>query len=247
MVTHASQREKAEAAMLVTPNKIIDLLYEKKTISFQGCLTQLFAEHLFGGSDILFLVVAAYDRYLAICRPLHYMMIMNQQVHILLLLVTWVGGFVHAIAHLLFVYHLPFSGPNVIDHFCCDMYLLLKLACTNTYVISLTVIADDGAICVVIFMLLRISYGVIMQSLKNLNQEGRHKALSMCGSHITVVVLFFVPCIFLYVKPLSTLPIDKFLTVFCTVFTPMLNPLIYTLRNAEMKNAMKKLSIRKRK
>nr|XP_003422375.3 olfactory receptor 4A47-like [Loxodonta africana] len=231
----------------VTPNMIIDLLYEKKTISFQACLTQLFAEHLFGGSEILLLVVMAYDRYVAICRPLHYMMIMNQQVRVLLLLVTWVGGFVHGTAHLLFVYNLPFCGPNVIDHFCCDMYPLLKLACTDTYVIGLTVIANDGVICVVIFMLLLISYGVIMHSLKNLSQEGRRKALSTCGSHITVVVLFFVPCVFLYVKPPSTLPIDKFLTVFCTVFTPMFNPLIYTLRNSEMKNAMKKIWTRKRK
>nr|XP_023398137.1 LOW QUALITY PROTEIN: putative olfactory receptor 4A4 [Loxodonta africana] len=218
---------------MVTPNMIIDLLYEKKTITFQAYLIQLFVEHLFGGTEILLLVVMAYDRYVAICKPLHYMMIMNQRVRVLLLMVTWVGGFVHAVLHLLFVYNLPFCA---FDHFCCDMYPLLKLACTDTtYVIGLTVIANDGAICVVIFMLLFISYGVIMHSLRNLSQEGRHKALSTCGSHITVVVLFFVPCIFMYVRPPSTLPIDKFLTVFYTVFTPVLNPLIYTLTNADEK------------
>ncbi|XP_072615065.1 olfactory receptor 4A47-like [Vulpes vulpes] len=225
----------------ISPRLISDLFFGKNTISFHSCMIQLFTEHLFGGTEIFLLLVMAYDRYVAICKPLHYLVIMRQWVCVVLLVVSWVGGFLHSVIQLSTIYGLPFCGPNVIDHFFCDMYPLLKLVCTDTYVIGLLVVANGGMICTIVFSFLLISYGIILHSLKNLSPEGKWKALQTCGSHITVVVFFFVPCIFMYARPAKTFPIDKSLSVFYTVITPMLNPLIYTLRNSEMTNAMKKL------
>ncbi|XP_072808441.1 olfactory receptor 4A15-like [Vicugna pacos] len=225
----------------IAPKMITNLLHEKKTISFQSCMIQVFIDHLFAGAEVILLVVMAYDRYVAICKPLHYLIIMNRQVCVLMLLGAWTGGFLHSLVQFLFIYQLPFCGPNVIDNFLCDMYPLLKLACTNTHLIGLSMIANGGAICTVVFFTLLVSYGAILHSLKTHGVEGNHKAFYTCASLMMVVILFFVPCIFLYARPNANFPIDKSMMVVLTFITPMLNPLIYTLRNAEMKNAMKKL------
>ncbi|XP_049478474.1 olfactory receptor 4A47-like [Panthera uncia] len=184
----------------ISPRLISDLFFGENTISFQSCMTQLFVEHFFGGSEVFLLLVMAYDRYVAICKPLHYLVIMRQWVCVVLLVGSWVGGFMHSVIQVSTIYGLPFCGPNVIDHFSCDMYPLLKLVCTDTHVIGLLVVANGGLICTIVFVLLLISYGVILHSLKDLSPEGRQKALQTCGAHITVVVFFFVPCIFMYMR-----------------------------------------------
>ncbi|XP_074084127.1 olfactory receptor 4B1-like [Macrotis lagotis] len=225
----------------IVPKFISDLLVENKTISLDGCMAQIFFSHFLGVAEILLLTVMAYDRYVAICKPLHYMTIMSRPVCHVLVFGSWLGGLIHSLVQIIITVQLPFCGPHVIDHYFCDLHPLFKLACTDTFVEGIIVFANSGLLSIISFLFLISSYIVILVHLRNQTAEGRRKALSTCASHITVVLLFFGPATFLYLRPSSTFTEDKLVAVFYTVITPMLNPIIYTLRNAEVKNAMKRL------
>ncbi|XP_037357782.1 olfactory receptor 4K14-like [Talpa occidentalis] len=225
---------------ITTPKLITDFLREKKTISFGGCMCQILFVHLAGGTEMVLLVVMAYDRYVAICKPLHYSTIMSLQKCIGLVATSWTIGFVHAMSQMVVIVQLPFCGPKEIDSFFCDIPLVIKLACIDSYNLGILMNADSGILATTCFILLLISYTYILQTVHQNSKTGSSKALSTCTAHITVVVLFFGPCLFIYVWPLNVTWIDKFLVVFYSVFTPLLNPTIYTLRNKEMQNAMKR-------
>ncbi|XP_036620767.1 olfactory receptor 4P4-like [Trichosurus vulpecula] len=223
------------------PRLMRDLIAKEKIISFTSCMTQLFTTHFLATVEMFILVSMAFDRYVAICKPLHYMIIVNRRRCNTMILMAWGVAFWHAIAQMLMVARLPFCGPSQIDHYMCDVKPLLKLVCADTHIANILVIANSGMVVLMTFLVLVASYIVILYNLRKHSSEGQRKALSTCGSHIMVVFLFFVPCISTYIRPSSASKNDKEFSMFYTVIGPMLNPLIYTLRNAEMKNAMQKV------
>ncbi|XP_020853846.1 olfactory receptor 4F3/4F16/4F29-like [Phascolarctos cinereus] len=226
---------------VTSPKRICDLFRKRKEISFSGCITQMFFIHLIGGVEMVLLIAMACDRYIAICKPLHYLTIMSPRMCTVFLVAAWTIGLIQSVVQLAFVVNLPFCGPNELDSFYCDLPRFIKLACADTYKLEFMVTANSGFISLGSFFILVISYIFILVTVQKHSSGGSSKALSTLSAHITVVVLFFGPLIFFYTWPFSTSHIDKFLAIFDAVLTPFLNPVIYTLRNKEMKVAMKKV------
>uniref|UniRef100_A0A8D1H1N7 Olfactory receptor n=1 Tax=Sus scrofa TaxID=9823 RepID=A0A8D1H1N7_PIG len=229
------------AASVASPKMVYDLFRKRKVISFSGCITQIFFIHVIGGVEVELLIAMAFDRYVAICKPLHYLTIMSPKLCIFLLVAAWIIGLIHSMVQLAFVVNLPFCGPNVLDSFYCDLPRFIKLACIDTDQLEFMVTANSGFISVGSFFILIISYIIIILTVKKQSSVGSSKALSTLSAHITVVILFFGPLIFVYTWPSLYTPLDKFLAIFDAVLTPFLNPVIYTFRNQEMKVAMKRV------
>ncbi|XP_074141206.1 olfactory receptor 4F3/4F16/4F29-like [Sminthopsis crassicaudata] len=228
---------------VTSPKMIYDLFRKRKVISFSGCITQMFFIHLIGGVEVVLLISMAFDRYVAICKPLHYLTIMGPKMCTVFLVAAWTIGFIHSMAQMAFIINLPFCGPNVLDSFYCDLPRFIKLACTDTDRLEFMVIANSGFISLGSFCILFISYIFILVTVQKLSTGGSSKALSTLSAHITVVILFFTPLLFIYTWPHPTSQLDKFLAIFDAVLTPFLNPVIYTFRNKEMKVAMKRLCL----
>uniref|UniRef100_A0A452Q7G1 Olfactory receptor n=1 Tax=Ursus americanus TaxID=9643 RepID=A0A452Q7G1_URSAM len=227
-------------ASFATPKMITDYLTGHKTISFDGCITQIFFLHLFTGTEIILLMAMSLDRYVAICKPLRYASVISPGVCVALVVASWAVGVMHSMSQVIFALTLPFCGPNEVDSFFCDLPVVFHLACVDTYVLGLFMISTSGIIALSCFILLFNSYVIILVTIKH-HSKGSSKALSTCTAHFIVVFMFFGPCIFIYMWPLNSFLIDKILSVFYTIFTPILNPIIYTLRNQELKAAMRKL------
>ena len=224
------------------PRMISDLFSDCQIISFCNCMLQMFFIHVTGGVEMMLLIAMAYDRYTAICKPLHYLTIMNPKMCMFLVVAAWIIGVTHAVSQFVFVINLPFCGPNNVGSFYCDFPRVIKLACIDTYKLEFVVTANSGFISMGTFFLLIISYIFILITVRRHSSKYLSKAFFTLSAHITVVLLFFLPCMFLYVWPFPTKSLDTFFAIVDFVVTPVLNPAIYTLRNRDMKVAMTRLS-----
>ncbi|XP_072482839.1 olfactory receptor 4P4-like [Notamacropus eugenii] len=222
----------------VTPKLISDLLIERKSISYNHCLIQVFTMHLFRAIEIFVLTGMAYDRYVAICKPLQYQVIMSRERCNMMVLSAFAWATLHSFSQIVLMILLPFCGPNEINHSFCDVYPLLELACIDTQRVGFLVIVSSGMVVLMVFIVVMGSYTMILYTFHGHSFESHRKALSTCGSHITVVILFFGPVLFIYIRPATTFWEDKVFALFYTITAPMLNPFIYTLKNKDMKNAV---------
>lgn len=229
---------------VVVPKMLVNLLSETKSISYVGCLVQMYFFMAFANTDSYLLASMAIDRLVAICNPFHYDVVMNLRRCALMLLGSCTISHVHSLFRVLLMSRLSFCASRVIKHFFCDTQPVLKLSCSDTSSSQIVVMTETLAVIVTPFLCILFSYlQIIITVLRIPSTAGKRKAFSTCGSHLTVVILFYGSVIYVYFRPLSMYSVvkDRVATVVYTVVIPMLNPFIYSLRNKDMKNGLRKL------
>uniref|UniRef100_A0A8D1BFD2 Olfactory receptor n=1 Tax=Sus scrofa TaxID=9823 RepID=A0A8D1BFD2_PIG len=226
----------------IVPRMLVNFL-SHKTISYAGCLTQMYFIYALGNTDSCLLVVMAFDRYVAICDPFHYVTIMSHHRCVLMVALSCSLPHLHSLLHTLLLNQLTFCDSNIIHHFLCDLSPLMKLSCSSTFVNETVMIIEGSFILVTPFLCIAFSYIRILTAvLKIPSAAGKRKAFSTCGSHVTVVTLFYGSIFYVYLQPVSSYTIrDHMATIVYTVLSSMLNPFIYSLRNKDLKQGLRKL------
>ncbi|XP_011830771.1 PREDICTED: olfactory receptor 5F1 [Mandrillus leucophaeus] len=232
----------------ITPKMLADLLAEKKTISFAGCFLQMYFFIALATTECILFGLMAYDRYVAICRPLLYSLIMSRTICLKMAAGAFAAGLLNSMVNTSHVSSLSFCGSNVIHHFFCDSPPLFKLSCSDTILNESIGSTLAGVNIVGTLLVILTSYSCVLFSIFSMHsEEGRHRAFSTCASHLTAIILFYTTSIYTYLRPSSSYSLnrDKVASVFYTVVIPMLNPLIYSLRNKEVKKALANVITRK--
>ncbi|XP_072494271.1 olfactory receptor 13C9-like [Notamacropus eugenii] len=226
------------------PKMLMNFLSTRKSLSFSGCVAQMSIAFAMGTTECILLAVMAYDRYVAICNPLRYPIVMNRTVYVNLAALSWLIGVLNSLFHTVLTLQLPFCGKNVIDHFTCEILAVMHLACANISLNELIMLVATIIFTLAPLLLIVMSYVFILSTiLKIRSAEGRSKAFSTCSAHLTVVIIFYGAILFMYMKPKSkaSLTTDKLIAMFYGIFTPMLNPIIYSLRNKDVNAAVKRV------
>ncbi|XP_003802506.1 olfactory receptor 5T3-like [Otolemur garnettii] len=229
---------------VVSPKMLVNFLAENKAISLVGCAAQLFLFGTFGTTECFLLAAMAYDRYVAIYNPLLYAVSMSPRVYVPLITGSYVCGILHATVHTVATFSLSFCGSNEIRHFFCDISPLLAISCSDTHTNQLLLFYFVGSIETVTVLIVLISYGsILLAILKMHSVGGRQKVFSTCGSHLTGVSIYHGTILFMYLRPSSSYALehDMILSVFYTIMIPMLNPIIYSLRNKDVKEAIRRV------
>ncbi|XP_018427386.1 PREDICTED: olfactory receptor 10A7-like [Nanorana parkeri] len=229
---------------VTVPRMLKDFLHLDKAVSFLDCATQLYFFCFLGTTECFLLAFMAYDRFVAICHPLHYMTVMTKSKCLEFSLGSWLSGILLSLFQISYVFSLPFCSSNIIDHVFCDILPVVRLACANTFANEIAILMYGSLVILLPFLLITVSYiHIIATIIKIPSAVGRKKTFSTCGSHLTSVTLFYGTATIVYLKTKSAREYvgTKVIALFYIVFIPMLNPLIYSLRNTIIKNAITKM------